>query len=204
MSLLPELTPLAGITLAFNVAYLKLDQFRYQDRVRKYAYDKLEEIQDAREVPDRAYRSENYRAIANLAEKQKGDVSELPRTRSWTYAVFLRPRIDRVVSLILAGVGLVGVCVGSAHAVGEWQSLAPLFNQDRIAWSLWGLVSCVVISVLFAVLGEWVVRGTLGNIDKYAEELMNLMPRKMQKEATEASVAAAARTQNGTNSASDT
>ena len=30
MSLLPELTPLAGITLAFNVAYLKLDQFRYQ------------------------------------------------------------------------------------------------------------------------------------------------------------------------------
>ena len=156
MSLLPELTPLAGITLAFNVAYLKLDQFRYQDRVRKYARDKLDEIQDARDVPDTAYRSENYRAIVNLAEKPKGGFSELKRTQSWTYAVFLRPRIDRFVSWILAGVGLVGLCIGSAHAVGEWQSLAPLFCRDRIAWSLWGLVTCVVLSVLFAVLGEWV------------------------------------------------
>ena len=189
MSLLPELTPLAGITLAFNVAYLKLDQFRYQDRVRDYARTKLREIQEAREVPDTATLSENYSAIVNLAEEPKGDISELKRFWSWTYAMFLRPRIDRRVSLILAGVGLAGVCIGSAHAVGEWQRLAPLFDQDRIAFSLWVLVICVVLSVLFAVLGEWVVRGTFKNIDKDAEESVNLMSKKMQKKATEASVA---------------
>jgi len=161
----------------------------YENVEVKYGGDKLDEIQDAREVPETAYRSENFRAIVNLAEKPKGRFSELNRTRSWTYAIFLRPRIDRFVSWILAGVGLVGLCIGSAHAVGEWQSLAPLFCQDRIAWSLWSLVTCVVLSVLFAVLGEWVVRGTFMNIDKYTEELMNLMPRKMQKEASEASVA---------------
>ena len=175
MSLLPELTSLAGIILAFNIAYLRLDQFRHQERVRQYAREKLKEIVEAREVPSTAARSESYSALVNLAEDPRGKIGELTRFWSWTYAVFLRTRIDRGLSLILAAVGLAVVCVGNAHAVDQWQGLAPLFAAERISWSLYGLVACAVLSVLFAILGEWVVRGTWKNIDRYASEPMNLM-----------------------------
>lgn len=76
-SLLPELSPLAGIILAFNVAYLRLDQFRHQERVKDYAQAKLDDILDSRSVPDTAHRSENYSSLINLAESPKGRVRDL-------------------------------------------------------------------------------------------------------------------------------
>ena len=78
-SLLPELSPLAGIILAFNVAYLRLDQFRHQERVKDYAQAKLDDILDSRSVPDTAHRSENYSSLINLAESPKGRVRDLKR-----------------------------------------------------------------------------------------------------------------------------
>ena len=178
MSLLPELTPLASIILAFNIAYLRLDQFRHQERVRQYARDKLKEITKSRAVPDTASNSESYNALLNLAEKPRGKAKSLSRFWSLTYAVLLRTRIDRWAASILVLVGLTAVCVGSAHAVDHWQSTAPWFVSEHISWWLWGLTICCSLSVLFAILGELIVRGTLANIDKYASEPMSLMQQK--------------------------
>ena len=74
----------------------------------------------------------------NLAEDRIGKIRDLTRFWSWTYAVFLRTRLDKGLSLILAGVGLAAVCVGKAHAAGQWQGLAPLFVAERISWPLHG------------------------------------------------------------------
>ena len=180
MSLLPELIPLGGIVLAFNIAYLRLDQFRHRDRVREYAQRKLGEISDKRVVPASAGKSENYRALANLAENPKGKTRDFPKAWSRAYAILLRSRFDRKVALALAGVGLAVMCMGSAHATNQWQWqwLVRLFMQERISWSLWILVGCSILSVLFVILGERVVAGTFENIDKYAKESMHLMQEK--------------------------
>ena len=178
ISLLPELTSLAAIVLAFNIAHLRLDQFRHQERVREYVREKLKAIVEEREFPSTAVLSENYNALVNLAEDPIGRIRDLPRFWSRTWAVFLRTRFDRVLSLIPAGVGLAAVCVGNAHAVDQWQGLAPLFVAERISWSLYGLAACAVLSVLFAILGEWVVRGTWKNIDRCAAEPMHLRRKR--------------------------
>lgn len=178
MSLLPELSSLAGLILAFNVAYLKLDQFRYQERVREYARVKLKEIAESREVTSRASQSESYNALTNLAEDPPGRIRDLERFWSKVYAVFLRTRLDRVLSFSLAMTGFAAVCVGNAHAVNHWQALAPFFSSGRISWSLWILVVCAGLSALLALFGDQIVRGTCKNIDKYALEPMNLMMDK--------------------------
>ena len=195
MSPLSELRPLAGLVLVLSIAYLRLDQFRHQKRVREYASERFREIGRQREVPKGADESRSYKALRNLAEipaSGGGNADGFPEQfRQWwdqvwtsqkwwsrVYVIAFRTRLDRLVSYVLLASGTIAVLAGNLHAVGRWQDFAT-----EETWPIWWLVACGAASVLLALGGDWVVAGTKKNIDEYANEPMKLMQRKAEEGA---------------------
>ena len=176
--LLPELISLAGIVVASNIAYLRMNRFRYQDAVRGYAEGKLKEIAAVRDKTPSMEKSKSFKALRNLAEKPSGKAWSRNKVWSWLYTVLLRSKFDRRIAWAFAGIGLIAIFLGNAHAVGQFESTMPWFDAERISVSMWILMASCIQSLVFVVLGEAIVDGTRRYIDEHTSEMMNLMPER--------------------------
>ena len=116
-------------------------------------------------------KSENYRALANLAENPKGKTRDFPKAWSRAYAILLRSRQEGVVGPGWSGIGChvhgKRTCNESVAVVSALARTHLLVTMD-----LGGLQHSVGP---VRDLGERVVAGTFENIDKYAKESMHLM-----------------------------
>ena len=121
---MPALEPLAGASLAINLAYLNLNRFRYRSEVRKHAESTLNKLEA--EASDRIAGSETattslYHRLKWLAEKlpdkELADGVVPAGFSSWAYRWLFKHNQDCVISIALAAYAGICLILGVASSI---------------------------------------------------------------------------------------
>lgn len=169
MSLLPMLEPVLGAALAFNLAYLNLDPFRYRDKIRQETLEIL--VKRAKSIKPQINDKKWFKELCHLAEvnenfeKNKKQASG-PTIRSkaipnslWAffYKWILHGRRDYYVSAAATLTSLVLLILGAGHSVGIFKLSMHLFTQNNIGWTFTIAIFCLIAPIAFVCMGIFTV-----------------------------------------------
>ena len=171
MSLLPQLSPLAAILLVVSLAYLRLETFRYRERIKKCASESLQQLSREGDWKPQQYgNTDYYGELAYLAGIPGGEGVEDSMRARWRMLPFFDSSWLRRFSVFGAGSALVLVITAAAHATGQWQGIEFMFTTEHIGWAFYGLSVLTASFVLLVLVGETYVSHAEEKIRKIAEE----------------------------------
>lgn len=199
ISLLPMLEPLGGISIAINLAYLNLTRFRYRKHIREQAkrlYADLESkayfqvIRDLKQVA-------MLRDLSGLldfdnlgSDPIEGQAEATPSDRKtlWVerlYKVVFEHHHDLKACRVFAGMAVLLVYFGVAHALGRHAYAAPLFDTVAKA-HFWAdaLLVTILVPLGLVSLGNWIV----GNLRAKAHEAFKEMEKIVGRLAEQAAL----------------
>lgn len=171
MSLLPQLSPLAAILLVVSLAYLRLEAFRYRERIKKCASESLQQLsREGDREPQQYGNTDYYGELAYLAAIP-GCESAADRMRArWRMLPLFDSSWLQGFSVFGAVFALVLVITAAAHATGHWRAIEFIFTAERIGWVFYCLSFLTAGFVLLVLVGETYVSHAEAKIKEIAEE----------------------------------
>lgn len=183
--MLEQFAGIAGIGVAMNLAYLKLDRFRHRNSIEDCARSELKRLGDDKGTLDDYKDREYYKILKRLA----GDDGE-SRTNTvrgpWfqIYRLLFLKRVDRGISYLMMGLSL-ATLLGSSRfpTIDESETevssteLFPLVAiSPSVETALWAIISFAIVFSIFLVLyGDRMVRLARQEIQHSGSELEQYM-----------------------------
>lgn len=169
ISMLPNLLPLAGILLAFSVAYLKLEPFQLSLRITEYAEKCLVQFDQTVILPY-FVGTRDYRNLVFLADSVKH--KDLPDS-GIIYRIVFKSGLDRWIAGISSIIALFVLVLGSLHSINR-PFLAQFFADKQIFW-LWLLLAiCLLISMILGIVSETIVTNMKGLMNENVATLLEI------------------------------
>ena len=167
--MLPNLLPLAGILLAFSVAYLKLEPFQLSLRITEYAEKCLGQFDQTVILPY-FVGTRNYRNRVILADSVRH--KDLPDS-GIIYRIVFKSGLDRWIAGISSIIALFVLVLGSLHSINR-PFLAQFFGDKQISW-LWLLLAiCLLISMILGIVNETIVNNMKGLMNENVATLLEI------------------------------
>lgn len=169
ISMLPNLLPLAGILLAFSVAYLKLEPFQLSLRITEYAEKCLGQF-DQTVILSYFVGTRDYRNLVFLADSVRH--KDLPDS-GIIYRIVFKSGLDRWIAGISSIIALFVLVLGSLHSINR-PFLAQFFGDKQIFW-LWLLLAiCLLISMILGIVNETIVNNMKGLMNENVATLLEI------------------------------
>jgi hypothetical protein len=165
-SVLASLEPLFGASLAINLAYLNLNQFRYRDEMAKTAKSKLVN------APDTVHETAWYKDIRSLADQASEEKTPLSLPGFWWcyfYRFFFHFQIDKWISVLLTMLSAGYLFLGVAHSVGLFPTTTDNYTSSEIANEL----SYATAGLIWPMLMVGIAKFCMGGFQKFVEYQLN-------------------------------
>ena len=178
VSQISGLEPLAGISLAINLAYLNLKRWRYRDEIHAIAAKALGDLNQKQ--------SDNGEQIQGLSQLKglkvlsgrAGDHSKLPMfirvfqlvfSNEWD--IYLTAGLSAFSTLILA--------VGVAHQIHIWRFMLPYSNDGWASFSFYVLLLALALPLSLVMIGRSLVSSSNEYAKTCADELASVYEHKI-------------------------
>ena len=186
-SLLPNLEPILGATLALNLAYVALPRFRYRSQMRETARGMLAELEDLEADQKRApwYRTLSYLAALENDGSQKSLDRKSSPSGVWftAYKIVYSRHADRWATIAFAVLCYVFLTLGVAHGLWPKSYWADFFTGLVITLIFYFTVLMAVIPVFLAWWGGRIVMSAIDYCEREFDSIKAIM-RDSAKRAT--------------------
>lgn len=176
---------IAGIGVAMNLAYLKLDRFRHRRSIEDCARSELKRLGDDKGMLD-DYKDRDYYKILKRLAGEDGESRASTVRGPWfqIYRLLFLKRVDRGMSYLMMGLSLATLLGSSRFPInGEFGANAPSAEVSPLAeippsieTVLWAIISFAIVFSIFLVLyGDRMVRLARQEIQHSGSELEQYM-----------------------------
>lgn len=178
VSLIPDLEPLAGISLAVNLAYLNLQRWRYRQAIRGIAKRGLGEL-NQRQNDDGSIVSglPQLRGLKVLA----GDENNLNKLPVFirVFELFFGKELDVRLGVFFSIFAVLMLTVGVAHNIGVWSSVVPISVGKWAASYFYVLIGSLVSPAISVILGRYLVEKSTEYADDCFKQLSSVYERQI-------------------------
>lgn len=195
MPVLAALTPLGGLLLGLNIAYLRLDRFLHRGKIRERAESGLAGLFPNGTHPTKEHKdSQHYQRLMHLAERPRDEddvqsgkrhrakhvhVERLPGLSGFVYSVVFKNERDRKAAVIMTWVALATVVFGTLDAAGLTHASTYVSQCPWIAPPIAVLLpSMLVVSVALVLAGDGYISKAFEVIDDDVRETGLISPDK--------------------------
>jgi hypothetical protein len=201
-SLLPTLEPMAGASLAINLAYLNLEKARYRAAIFKRAKEEIQRLTESvrknsgeSELPEYIVKSKLFQQVARLAVDP--DDAEAAKTSAplpdkfWgkIFRMFFENHRDRRICYVLTAFSLAAFVFGTAHSFKHLMFFSCVSAGFGGYMFYYALLLGIGFPILFLFFGgrmmKWARDLSIDNIGELERMMQRMIPGAHVKPAIE-------------------